>query len=71
MSAETSQRVGELESEIARLKSSHANRVRELEERYNLKVNMGMAEAGLSDLPSTTSAQTLESQVRELRATVA
>lgn len=63
--AETSKRVTDLENEIARLKSSHEARVRELEERYKLKVNMGSAEAGLSDLPAS------DSRVKELQATVA
>ena len=62
--AETSKRITDLENEIARLKSSHEARVRELEERYKLKVNMGSAEAGLSDLPAAES-------LKELQATVA
>lgn len=43
-------RVNELEQEVLRTKTYYQKRIRELEDKYKFKVNMGKVEEGLSDL---------------------
>ncbi len=43
-------KVNELEQEVQRTKTYYQKRIRELEDKYKFKVNMGKVEEGLSDL---------------------
>jgi hypothetical protein len=42
--------VHELEQEVSRTKTYYQKRIRELEDKYKFKVNIGKADDGLSDL---------------------
>lgn len=46
-------KVNELEQEVQRVKTYYQKRIRELEDKYKFKVNMGKVEEGLSDLIET------------------
>ena len=48
-------KVHELEEEVSRTKSYYQKRIRELEDKYKFKVNIGKMEEGLSDLVDESS----------------
>ena len=59
-------KVHELEQEVQKTKTYYQKRIRELEDKYKFRVNIGATEDGLSDLakePSTKSVKELEQQV--------